>query len=246
MTKGSNGFVENTRGFTLIEMLLALIVLAIIMKVFMLLSLSFSNAFIAVRQNHMTYSILSHASDFFNTELSSAYPYSIMINADKSSIRYRKILFHGGAYLQKVEQGWNVKVPETLNLEGRTLKVVTAIVLASHPMVIQDVQMNNQAHNLSLSFVLRHNDKNGWEHSHWAEIYLLSPEYSINFSREKHTVVRKSIRDDLDNRESALISHLTDCKFNWYKDYKTLNINLVQRIDAENDYTFVQQIKFQE
>ncbi|MCS5709652.1 prepilin-type N-terminal cleavage/methylation domain-containing protein [Candidatus Berkiella cookevillensis] len=244
--KANNVFPKSVHGFTLIEMLLALIVLAITMKVFILLSLSFSNAFTAVRQNHMTYSILSHASDFLSAELSSAYPYSMAINADKSSIRYRKILYHGGAYLQKVEQGWAVKIPESLNIEGQALKAMAAIAVASHPTIILDVQMNNQAHNLILSFELSRNDKNELNHSNWAVIYMLSPEYSIDFSRETQTLVRKLIREDLDNGEPALISHLTDCKFNWYKGYKTLNINLVQRIDTENDYTFVQQIIFQE
>lgn len=241
MMKSNNGLAKSAGGFTLIEMLLALIVLAITMKVFILLSLSFSNAFTAVRQNHMTYSILSHASDFLSTELSSAYPYSIVMNADKSSIQYRKVLYHGGAYLQKIEQGWKVEMPQQLNAEEGTLKDVTAIALASHPAVIQGVEMHSQAHSLLLV-----NDKNEWEHSEWVEIYMLSSEYSIDFLEETQTLVRKSIREDSDNRAVALISHLTDCKFNWYKDYKTLNINLVQRIDTENDYTFVQQIIFQE
>lgn len=241
MMKNNNGLPKSARGFTLIEMLLALVVLAITMKVFILLSLSFSNAFTAVRQNHMTYSILSHASDFLSKELSSAYPHSIAMNADKSSIQYRKILYHGGAYLQKIEKGWKVEMPQQLSAEEHTLKDVTAIAIASHPAVILGVEVNSQAHSLLLV-----NDKNEWEHSEWVEIYMLSSEYSIDFLEETQTLVRKSIREDLDNRAAALISHLTDCKFNWYKDYKTLNINLVQRIDTENDYTFVQQIIFQE
>lgn len=229
---------KNTRGFTLIEMLLALVVLALILKALILLTLSFTSAFTVLRQNHIGYSILSHASDFLSAELSTAYPYAIQINQEKSSIRYQKILYHGSVYIQKTKQGLTFILPDHKRMDARFFMNVAAIVFKSQPTAIHAVNINSQEN----SFELNSGEETGLKHSQWAEAYILSSEYSMDFSPDTQTLVRKSIGSKRASAVPALISHLTNCKFNWYSDYKTLNINLVQRIDTKNDYTFVQQI----
>lgn len=223
-------------GFTLIEAILVILLMGAIAVLVMI------GIQIPMKAYHTNKSMLEIGAqyvqmrDFIHQELSQAWPFSLKIDQIQSEIRYQQVIMRTQAKVIGHSSGKKLLLSGMPHISWEGVK---SVVVLDHPFDVIDVSVQDAATgHKSLLLASSINAEIGSEVS----VLLLSGLNSLS----QHNQDVLSLRYGQANKLNILVGHVTNTKFYWQKPYRALNINLSFKDTQNNEYTFVQQVFYDE
>lgn len=227
--------VRPASGFTLVELIVSIVLVAILAQIAITVVMGPFHTFYTIRNNIRAFNIIDSVSDDLGLELKQAAPYSISVSHEGAVLSFRKIVKHFEMPAVKFLQS---SVTDLDTAPHQTDNNFLAVYFKNFPEL--GIQLLNVVDNkLDLK---NHPIYERLDALDYIQFDVLTAPSEYRFvTRSKQLFKVKSLMSGKKTQQ-ALLGHLAYCYFQWEPVEQLLSIQLQVTTDQYTNYRFKQQV----